>query len=171
MDALSLVRAAGLPHSCIGAGSVRSAVWAQLLTPGSAALPEGDVDVAYFDPSCTSRERDAEIRRELERARPDLRWDVVNQAGVHSWYEDAFGEPLSPFASLEEAVGSWPEVATCVGVSLSDDGSIEVIAPLGLGDLFELVVRRNPKVSERVYQARLADKRFDERWPCVTVLS
>lgn len=170
MDALSLVRHLDLPHWCIGAGSIRSAVWAHLQTPGSATLPDGDVDVAYFDPSCTSPERDTEIRRRLERARPDLRWDVVNQAGVHVWYEDVFGEPRSPFTSLDEAIGSWPEVATCVGLTLSYDGSVQAIAPFGLGDLFEMVIRRNPMVSQAVYQARLIDKRFEQRWPEVTVL-
>jgi hypothetical protein len=96
--------------------------------------------------------------------------DVTNQAGVHQWFETSFGHAVPPLHSLEEAVASWPEYATAVGVWLSDEGSIEVIAPHGLDDLFSLVIRRNPvRVSLDTYRQRVAQKNYTQRWPSVRV--
>ena len=51
------------------------------------------------------------------------------------------------------------------------DGAIEVIAPHGLDDLFDMVVRRNPKrVSIETYRQRVVEKRYAERWPKVNVV-
>jgi hypothetical protein len=48
---------------------------------------------------------------------------------------------------------------------------MHVIAPLGLDDLFAMVVRRNPaRVSLATYRQRVADKRYAQRWPRVTVI-
>jgi len=50
--------------------------------------------------------------------------------------------------SLIEGVASWPEIAT-VAVTLTPSGSIEVIAPHGLDDLFDMVVRWNGASASR----------------------
>jgi hypothetical protein len=79
---------------------------------------------------------------------------VTNQAAVHLWFERYFGHAVPPLASLEEAVASWPEYATCVGLRLEANDAITVIAPHGLEDLFGLLVRRNPvRVSVETYRA------------------
>ena len=63
------------------------------------------------------------------------------------------------------------EYATSVGLRLGDDDSLRVIAPHGLGDLFAMVVRRNPRrVSVETYRQRVAQKRYQERWPKCTVV-
>lgn len=171
IDALRHVQGLGLGDWCIGAGSIRETVWDSLLGRAPSSRPSGDIDVAYFDPDDTSRSRDRQLALRLLALAPDRAWDVVNQAGVHEWYQDHFGQPFAPLGSLEEAVGSWPEYATCVGVRLLDDGSLHTVAPHGLTDLFSLVVRHNPsRVGLAAYQQRLASKRFDERWPGVTVI-
>ncbi len=73
--------------------------------------------------------------------------------------------------SLEEAVASWTEYATAVGLWLDACDEVQVIAPHGLDDLFDCVVRRNPRrVSIETYRLRLAQKRHAERWPQVRVL-
>ena len=175
MSALAAVRALGLPNACIGAGAVRTAVWdalhARPSAAGGARVPQlSDVDVAYFDGSDTSRERDQAYAARLEGLAPEFAWDVTNQAGVHHWFEQVFGHAVAPLQSLEEAVASWPETATCVGVTLSEAGEIGVVAPLGLRDLFAMVVRRNPaRVSVPVYRERVRSKGFRERWPRVRV--
>jgi len=161
----------GYPGSwCIGAGAVRNLVWDSLhgfKTPS--ALP--DIDVARFDASDLSPRRDADIRRRLSELRPDASWDVTNQAAVHTWFEGVFGYPVAPLVSLEDAVASWPEFATCVGLTLRDDDSIDVIAPHGLDDLFAMVVRRNPaRVSVDTYQQRIEQKQYRTRWPRVTII-
>lgn len=93
-------------------------------------------------------------------------------AAVHHWFEDCFGYRVPPLLSLGEAVASWPEYATSVGLTLEADNSIRVIAPHGLDDLFAVVVRRNPtRVSVETFRQRNAQKRYVERWPKVTVVS
>lgn len=168
--ALLTVRDLGLDSWCIGAGAVRNLVWDDLHhvhTPSFLA----DVDVAYFDAADTRDERDAALQAALSRARPDMPWEVTNQAGVHRWFESHFGHPVRPLVDLTDAVASWPEFATSVGVSLRRDLSIEVIAPYGLDDLFRCIVRRNPaRVSLATYRERIAQKRYASRWPKVTIV-
>ncbi|NTY40047.1 nucleotidyltransferase family protein [Burkholderia diffusa] len=170
MSALSTARGMGLKSWCIGAGVIRNLVWDSLhgyVTPTRSA----DVDVAYFDPSDLSSAREAEIQGRLTEQCPEIPWEVTNQAAVHLWFESAFGHPVSPFSSLAEAIASWPEYATAVGLTLLDDGTIHVWAPYGLDDLFSMVVRRNPaRVSIDTYHRRIEQKRYKERWPRVTVV-
>lgn len=170
MPALRAVRELGLASWCIGAGAVRNLVW-DALHERSTPSALSDIDVAYFDASVVSPQPDAELERRLETLLPTALWEVTNQAGVHHWFEDLFGNPVTPLRSLEEAVASWPEYATCVGLTLSEDDSMRVIAPHGLDDLFALVVRRNPtRVSSDTYRQRVEQKRYAERWPGVKVV-
>ncbi len=150
-EALCAVRALGLHSWCIGAGAVRNLVWDHL--HGFASLSAlADIDVAYFDATDLSSERDAHLLRELKAILPDAPWEVTNQAAVYQWFEAYFGHPVEPLGSLEEAVASWPEYATVVGITLLQDDSLRVIAPYGLEDLFGMAVRRNPaRVSIATY--------------------
>jgi hypothetical protein len=81
---------------------------------------------------------------------------------------------VPPLLSSADAVATWPETATAVAIRLlaGDRGDrIEIVAPFGLGDLFGLVCRRNPRrgtVEE--YGRRVRDKRIAQRWPLVTIL-
>lgn len=170
MDALHAVRSLGLASCCIGAGAIRNLVWDDL---SGHARPSAlaDVDVAFFDPDDLSGERDEALRQRLLERLPDVPWEVTNQAGVHLWFESCFGHAVAPLRSLEEAVGTWPEYATSVAVWLDADDKLHVIAPHGLDDLFGMVVRRNPtRASLRNFRDRTAAKRYDARWPGVTIV-
>jgi uncharacterized protein len=150
----------------IGAGAVRNLVWDALTGQGN---PPADVDLAYFDPGCDLDENALEDC--LKACAPGVVWDAKNQALVHTWYHSVFGFPVEPLVSLEDAVATWPETCTCVAVQLSGDGSLQVIAPLGLEDLFGLVLRRNPRrVTEKLFRQRLRSKQIQQRWPGVRVV-
>ena len=96
------------------------------------------------------------------------RLDVTNEARVHTWYEQRFGRPLSPYRSTEHAIATWPTTATSVGVR-SDDNGFKVCAPFGLTDLFAMVVRPNVTlVSQATYEAKA--ERWRQIWPRLTVL-
>jgi len=171
MQALELVRAQGLPAWCVGAGVLRNLVWDA--AHGYPLLPraESDIDVAWFDASEAADGQDRALQQRLRDAMPVLRWEVTNQAWVHRWFEGYFGHAVEPLAHLHEAVASWPETATAVAVWLDEQGELQLIAPYGLVDLFDLVVRRNPaRVSVQTYQQRVLQKRYTERWPQVRVL-
>ncbi|CAN7750779.1 nucleotidyltransferase family protein [Variovorax sp. LjRoot175] len=169
MAALRVVRSLGLNSWCIGAGAVRSLVWDALHGYERPSAIE-DVDVVYFDDAADSPGQDADLERRLREAMPALRWEVTNQATVHDWFANNFGQVVPPVRSLEEGVGTWPEFATCVGVNLNDEESIGVVAPHGLDDLFELLVRHNPlRASAATYRQRVQSKRFGERWPLLSI--
>lgn len=171
MPALRAARELDLSSWCLGAGVVRNLVWDALhgyQTPSS--LP--DLDLAYFDAADVSPERDALLQRRLAEAMPQIPWEVTNQAGVHHWFESYFGHAVAPLTSLPEAVASWPEYATSVGLWLDADDTIHVIAPHGLDDLFNCVVRRNPaRVNVATYRQRVAQKNYAARWPRVTIIA
>ena len=168
--ALRAVRDQGLASWCIGAGAVRNLVW-DALHRYSTPTPLADVDVAYFDATDLTPERDTEIQHRLRSALHGTPWEVTNQAAVHCWFEGYFGHAVEPLCSLHDAVASWPEYATCVGLTLNEDDSITVIAPHGLGDLFGCVVRRNPaRVSLDTYRQRVLQKNYASRWPKVKVV-
>jgi len=168
--ALRAARELGLSSWCIGAGAVRNLVWDAL--HGYAApshLP--DLDVAYFDACDLTQDRDSKLQLRLEEILPGTPWEVTNQAAVHHWFAGYFGHAVEPLKSLREAVASWPEYATSVGLMLHLDDSIEVIAPYGLDDLFNCVVRRNPtRVSIETYRERIESKRYELRWPGVRIV-
>ena len=168
--ALRTVRDLGLTSWCLGAGAVRNLVWDSLHGYSEPShLP--DLDVAYFDESDLTPERDVALQRRLHEALPGTQWEVTNQAAVHHWFERHFGYSVEPLRSLQEAVASWPEYATSVGLTLNPDDSINVIAPHGLDDLFNCIVRRNPmRVSIETYRRRLEQKKYVLRWPRVTVV-
>ncbi len=162
---LSAVRDLRLPDAWVAAGALRNVVWDRLHGYRE-RHPPGDVDVVYFDRDNASPEVDARIERRLGDTLPELPWEVVNQAWIHE-YND---EP--PYTSTEDALSRWTETCTSVAARLGDDGEIEVLSPHGVDDLLDLVARPNlifPGAA-RVFEERMATKRWTERWPRVRVL-
>jgi len=170
MRALRAVRTVDPPDWLIGAGAIRDRVWNHL--HGFArSVPSKDVDLAFFDPSSLGSERERTIQSAMTAEAPDLSWDVTNQAAVHLWYPKVFGVQVPPLSSCADAVGTWPETATAIGIRLLPDDSIQVVAPCGLEDLFGLICRRNPRcATSEQYHRRVANKRIAKRWPQVRIL-
>jgi len=169
MRALEAASELGLASWCIGAGAIRNLVWDHLHGFDRQTQAE-DIDLVFHDTSDLTPGLERSLASALARQAPTLEWDVVNQARVHLWLPTPLGLPVAPLTSLVEGVASWPEVATCVGVTLNASGTMEVIAPHGLDDLFDMVVRWNPRrVSKKVFLERVIEKRFAERWPKVKI--
>ncbi|QNG99950.1 nucleotidyltransferase family protein [Pseudomonas sediminis] len=163
---LQQVRGLDLPDCWVAAGFVRSAVWHHLHQRTPSPLPE-DIDVIWFDRCQPSSARDAELETILRQQEESLQWSVKNQARMHLRNDDA------PYASATEAMRYWPETATAVAVRLDEQGRLEVAAPLGLEDLFDLVVRpagRFKGEKQPIYQQRLRDKNWLATWPKLKVL-
>jgi hypothetical protein len=126
--------------------------------------------VAYFDPADLTAEKERAVDGQLAAALPGVPWQAKNQAAVHLWYGERFGVPVPPLASLNEAVGTWPEYATAVAVRRGRSHTIEVIAPLGLDDLLDGIWRWNPpRASFEEALRRLRSKSVPSRWPGVIV--
>jgi hypothetical protein len=162
MRLLHAGRQAGLAEWAIGAGAVRNLVW-DTLHQFALPTPLADIDFIYFEQDL---ERKQEIAALLRQQVPDAPWEITNQATVHRWYGTRFGRSIARIPSLAAGIAGWPEIATCVAVTLDADGEPAVLAPHGLDDLFAMRVRRNVQaVSAAQYAERLAQKRFAERWP------
>ncbi len=164
MQALGAARAVDAPDWLISAGAVRDTVWDAL--HGRAPATPRDIDVGFFDPGDLTPARDELATAALRGHAPHLPWDAKNQAAVHLWYPARFGVEVAPLSSTAEAVATFPETASCVGLRLLPDDELLVVAPHGLEDLFGLVCRHNPtRVSRAFYESRLAEKGWPERWP------
>ncbi|WP_231891593.1 nucleotidyltransferase family protein [Achromobacter ruhlandii] len=167
---LRAARDCGLADWCLGAGVVRTLVWNHLhdLPPDSHA--PADVDFVYFDAADLTAEREAAIAHRLRGAGQDAPWEVVNQARVHLWRRDG-GMAPPPLASLAAGIATWPETATCIGVSLDADDRLRILAPHGLDDLFGLVLRPSAGLRDpALYAQRLLAKRYTDKWPRLRVL-
>jgi hypothetical protein len=123
------------------------------------------VDVVYWAERELGDDAAGLHEKRLRAARADLDWEVTNQATVHLWH-CARGQSIAPHASVEEGIATWPETATAVGIRLAGDDTVEVLAPLGLADLFALRLRHNPlQTGVDVFWKRVTAKRWMERWP------
>jgi hypothetical protein len=146
MRVLGTVRALDLPDWLVFSGAVYQRVLNHLT-----GRPEDygvrDYDLGYFDPSDISYEaEDAVIRRVAAAFDENLRSvvEVRNQARVHVWFEDHFGESYTPLSCTAEALERFVSPMFAVGVRLDADGTLHVAAPFGLADLFALRLRPNP---------------------------
>jgi hypothetical protein len=165
MEALRVARDIGAPDWLVSAGAIRDVVWDAVHDRPLTAMPR-DIDVGFFDPSDLAAARDQAIEEALCARAPHLPWQAKNQAAVHVWYPRAFGVEVAPFQSCAEAVATFPETASCVGVRLLGDEDMLVVAPHGLGDLFGCVCRHNPtRVPASFYEQRVAEKGWRSRWP------
>lgn len=158
---LALVRSLNLPDCWVGAGFVRNAVWDHL--HGRAESPlTGDVDVLWFDPDRATPDEDHRVETILRTLHPAVEWSVKNQARMHTRNGNA------PYRSATDAMRHWPETATAVAVRRTAQDTCEVSAPLGLEDLFNLILRPTPRfdVEKRdIYESRIASKHWLTTWP------
>lgn len=147
LSLLQAVQAVGPPGAWVGAGALRNRVWHTLhRLPGEPA--DDDVDVAWHgagDPA-----EDARLASLLGAALA-APWDVGDQARYGA-------------TSAERGMATWPETATGVAVRLAG-GELELFAAHGWADLVGMVVRPIPGLPVEVWRARLAEKRWRQRFP------
>lgn len=157
---LRAVAAHGPPGAWIGAGAIRDAAWDHLHhRPPSA--PAGDVDVVWLDPHQPSAEADRRFEERLLAAMPGVAWSVTNQARMHG----RNGDP--PYPDMVAALRHWPETATAVAARWDGPG-IAILAPFGLADLMDGIIRPGPRFTgakRAVFEARLEAKGWRARWP------
>ncbi len=157
-----------LPDAWLAAGAIAQTVW-NLAAGQPAGAGIKDVDLVHFDPSDLSADAEAAAERRIRALVPEgIRVDVKNEARVHLWYAARFGYPIPPYASMADAIASFPTTATAVGVRCVE-GRFEVAAPFGLDDLLGLIVRPNKRqITRAIYQAKV--ERWRPLWPALTVV-
>ena len=171
MHVLTTVRALDLPDWRLVSGAVYQAVW-NARTGRPAGYGINDYDLAYFDGSDLSYEaEDVVIKRVAAAFDAPLRSrvEVRNQARVHLWFQDRFGEPYQALGSTDEALGRFVAPTFAVGVRLEADDAITVAAPFGLEDVFSMTIRPNPNRPVAKSWAKVIDS-ARARWPELTVV-
>jgi hypothetical protein len=171
MHVLTVVRGLDLPDWRIVSGAVYQSVW-NARTGRPAGYGIKDYDLAYFDASDISYEAEDVVIRRVAAAF-DERFasmvEVRNQARVHLWFKNRFGEDYEPLSNTDEALGRFVAPAFAVGVRLEADDTISVAAPFGLADVFSLTIRPNPlRGLARGWRRTVENARG--RWPEITVV-
>ena len=171
MHVLRTVRGLDLPDLRLVSGAVYQAVW-NARTGRPAGYGIKDYDLAYFDGSDLSYEAEDGVIKRVAAAFDEpfrSQVEVRNQARVHLWFENRFGEPYEPLGSTDEALGRFVAPTFAVGVRLEADDAITVAAPFGLEAVFAMVVRPNPNRPVAKGWARTIESARG-RWPELTVV-
>lgn len=171
MCVLRVVRSQRLPDWRIVAGAVYQTVWnARTGRPPDYGIK--DFDVAYFDASDLSWDaEDVVIRRVLAAFDEPLRSriEVRNQARVHLWFKDHFGDDYDPLTDTDMMITRFVSPAFAIGIRLEDDDGISVSAPFGLEDTFALTLRPNPhRPLSSAWKSVIEKAR--NRWPEIVVV-
>ncbi len=163
MRALREAQKLGLDDWCLAAGFVRNLVWDRL-HEHPLNSPLNDIDVVYFNADNVAPATDREYERQLATLAPDLPWSVKNQARMHLKYG------REPYTSSSDAISYWVEIETAVGVRLNKNNQLELVAPLGIDNLFTFTISTNPKHGiPSVLLQRAHDKQWTQRWPQLTI--
>jgi len=171
MHVLKTVRALDLPDWRLVSGAVYQAVW-NAKTGRPAGYGVKDYDLAYFDASDLSYEAEDVVIKRVAAAFDEpfrSQVEVRNQARVHLWFQNRFGEPYAPLSSTDEALWRFVAPTFAVGVRLEADDSLSVAAPFGLDDVFALTIRPNPNRPVARGWAKAVDS-ARARWPELTVV-
>jgi hypothetical protein len=173
MDVLKAARKLNFPNWWIGAGFIRSKVWDNLHNY-KVRTPIPDVDVIYFDKTDFSSEeavaettkKETEYENLLNKIMPGVEWSVTNQARMHLFHNH------EAYKTSEEGLSHWVETATCIGVKLNDKDNLILIAPHGINDLVNLILRPTINTSENIkkFNERISGKKWLAKWPRLKVV-
>ncbi|MEK7501722.1 MAG: nucleotidyltransferase family protein [Patescibacteria group bacterium] len=164
MNILHIAEKLNLPDWMISAGFVRNKVWDYLHRYKNEKVLTRDIDLIYFDKDNIDENKDIELSKEIKK-KTGVNWEIVNQAYTHTWHN------REPYKNTEEALADWVEIPTCVAVSINKNGNLRLHAPLGIEDLVNLIVRKNPRCSDsESYKDRVTSKRWKEKWPKLNIV-
>jgi hypothetical protein len=170
MEVLEGLRDAALPQSLLVAGAIYNQVW-NSLTGRPALAGVNDIDVFYFDDFDLSYEAEDVVIKQLgvRFAHLPLPVQVRNQARVHLWFEQKFGQAVSPLGSTLESLTRYASTTHAVAAQLNADGSMGIFAPFGLDPIFSFRIEPNHALNNRAgHESKAA--RAKSIWPEVTVL-
>ncbi len=142
-EILQRMPALGLRDWWLVSGCLFQTVW-NLRSGRSADQGIVDYDVCYFSED-TSWEAEDLVIREAKLLFSDLPVNVQlrNRARVHLWYPEKFGIAYPPLTTAGEGVLRFPCMAQAIGIKRTGDEFLDVYAPYGLGDVWDMVAKPN----------------------------
>ena len=167
-EILSRAPRLGLRDWWLTADSVIQPVWN--LRSGS-AVNHGvrAYEIAYFSEDL-SEEAESEVARAAGAVFADVPGTVTvrNQARAHLWYPEVFGVAYPPLTSAAEGLLRAPAIAATVGVKCTGEDFLDIYAPFGLGDVWDMVARPHRALPlAHIYQQVTA--RWQLRWPRLVI--
>jgi uncharacterized protein len=135
-EVLPALKALDLPDAWLTAGAIRNTVWNHRLKSN---LPLNDLDIVFW--SATARHSD-ELAAEakLKQQHPTQAFQVRNQYKYGRWRH----YNRTPLTSVENGLQRFLHTASAVGVRLGPSGAWQWLAPYGIDDLYNGVLRQTP---------------------------
>lgn len=135
-ETLFTIRQENLADCWVAGGAIRNTVWKHLYPHCSLTIK--DIDVVFFDRS-SARERELAAKASLQEKHKDLPFDVKNQDSFGNWRDWHF-----KFSSSADGIAHFQHTATAIGITLDHNDNLEIVAPYGLEDLFDGVIKLTP---------------------------
>ena len=143
------------------AGCLFGSVWnAQSGRPPAENV--NDYDLFYYDSDPSYGAEDVVIRQAAQLfADLGVKIEVRNQARVHLWFEQKFGQTRPPIESVWQGIEQFLVRCTCLGIN--EHGGL--YAPCGLEKLEAGILCPNPLNADdgRLYAEKVAS--YQRRWP------
>lgn len=170
MTVLEGMNAIGLPDPLLVSGAVYQTAW-NAITGRPCDYGIKDFDAVFFDPDTGWDAEDAWIKKAAAYFEPplDALVEIRNQARVHIWFPDKYGEAYEPLRNSAESLERFVCPAFSVGARLAADGGIEIAAPFGLDDVFSMTLRPNPTRGLATGWTRVTSS-AQARWPELTII-
>ena len=166
---LETARGFALPQWRIVAGVIYNTVW-NFLTGRSPGNGIRDVDLFYFDDQDLSWEAEDRVIKKGEQvfSASPIPVEIRNQARVHLWFPDKFGEKVAPLENSDASLERFSSKTHAVGLRLKDDGSLDLCAPFGLDHIFSFRVIPNRVLNNEPGYTAKAERAL-KVWPELTV--
>lgn len=166
METLTKAREFNLPDWWIVSGAIYNQVWNDLTGRGE-MYGVKDIDLFYFDPDTSYEAEDAVIQKGTALFAGNPPVEIRNQARVHLWYKDHFGQDYPVLTSSAHGIDHFACKTHCVGIRSTE--GLEIYAPYGLRDMFNFKITPNPILNNRETHVRKAARQL-ELWPELEVV-
>jgi hypothetical protein len=159
-----------LPDWLIVSGVLYNTVWNHL-TGRDSGHGVKDIDLFYFDDADLSYEAEDAVIRAAAALFDGLPApiEIRNEARVHLWFEERFGQPYPQLRSSAQALEYFAARTHAVGLRLDATGRPELVAPFGLDDIFSFRLTPNRVLdNRRTYEEKAGRAR--QNWPEVEIV-
>ena len=158
----------GIRDWWLGSGCLFQTVW-NLKSGRPAERGIVDYDVFYFSEDATWEAED-DVIKAAEKLFADLSVPVQvrNQARVHLWFPEKYGVAYPPLTTAAEGILRFTSGAQCIGLKRTGEDYLDLYAPYGLTDVWEMIARPNRAMQlSKVFAEKT--ERWKKEWPQLTV--
>lgn len=145
-------------HLYLSGGVLRNTIWDMIFST-SKKCAFNDVDIIYIDSYSLSEDQDIEIEAFLNAKDSSIPWSVRNQCRMARKH----GHPI--YKSVKEAISFWVETATAVAYGPASGRKPELLAPYGVNDLLDGIVRPTAEHLRGIMMERVEKKAWMTIYP------